>query len=1021
MGALLKRISNIYKRINMPLAILLSCVFICILIGYYLITYSPGLPRAEKGYLYCSSIDNRRPVMLNGEWEFYPNTFLFPSDFNYDGSEKTGRTPEYVIVPNPAEDTYGYGTYRLRFKFISRSQLFALKITDISSSARIYVDGVLIGSIGDPSTLENGSIPWSASRFIVFPMDTLKTMHEIIIQTSNYNYYHGGIISPIFFGTQTEVYQLTNDARLSYTVAVMSIFVLTVFLLFLFPLRIQMRNIRYLLCFTFCFGLFLMTKGEKFILSWFGEAHYLEFTRFSLSLYVLMGLFILLYINMQPGRDRLKIWLYTLSAAGGVLFLCFLFTPQGFQHTLVRIGYLYNTVIFVLSVIGLIKRILHRSYGALFQLLGLIAWSLLFVVFYTFDRGMLQINARNWLLIILSFGFVICQILYISLHIASVYSANVRLANRMVVSDKLKKDFIEITSHELRTPLHGIVNITQSVISKFKDKHAAAVDKEVENLELVVTLAHHMIAIVNDMYQYVGATGNVKSEIVPIDLHVEVKSIFEMFTYTLVKGNIHFVNRISPKASLVYADDRKLWQVLNNLIGNALKYTDSGTITVESCLKDGKVHVSVIDTGIGIPAEETDVIFEKSTRLSSGRQAEGLGLGLYVARKLVEEMNGEIFVEWTKPNVGTKITFTLPMCDPETFASFHPSEQKPGINVETAKPAIMNLAWPSGSRILVVDDNPDNLKVLTEMFNDPEIVVDTAHNGQEALDMLTAHSYDTVILDIMMPGMSGFEVCKAIRSQYSIFELPVLILTARNDSAEILTGFWAGANDYVIKPVGSIELRARIFTLITLKHLVNRAIKNEMSFLQAQIRPHFIYNALNTISAVALSDGPLASELIDNLSTYLRYSFHSGSQNDLVTIKEEIELVESYIKIEEARFGDRLEVTLDIQPDLNFSLPPLTIQPLVENAVRHGSLHSSGKTRIAITMYRKGNDAVIEITDNGPGVDIGKVQTILESEEASPGIGLYNVHRRLKLRYNRGLEIDNLEEGGTRVTIKIPL
>ncbi|NLW01944.1 MAG: histidine kinase [Clostridiaceae bacterium] len=221
--------------------------------------------------------------------------------------------------------------------------------------------------------------------------------------------------------------------------------------------------------------------------------------------------------------------------------------------------------------------------------------------------------------------------------------------------------------------------------------------------------------------------------------------------------------------------------------------------------------------------------------------------------------------------------------------------------------------------------------------------------------------------------------------------------------------------------MGSIELRARVFTLITLKHLVNRAIKNEMSFLQAQIRPHFLYNAFNTISAIALSDGPLASELIDNLSTYLRYSFHSGGQNDLVTIKEETELVESYIKIEEARFGDRLEVTMDLQPDLNFSLPPLTIQPLVENAVRHGSLHSSGKTRIAITMYRKGNDAVIEITDNGPGIDIGKVQTILESEEASAGIGLYNVHRRLKLRYNRGLEINNLKEGGTRVTIKIPL
>lgn len=1021
MRDLIKRIYNKLKSINMPLAILLLFVFICILISFYIFTFTPGFPRAEAGYLYCSSIDNRSPVMLNGEWEFYPNTFLFPSDFNYDGSEKTGRTPEYVVVPSPAKDTYGYGTYRLRFKFISRSQLFALKISDISSSARIYVDGVLIGSIGDPSTLINGSIPWSASQLIVFPMDTLKTMHEIIIHTSNYNYYHGGIISPIFFGTQTEVYQLSNDARLSDTVAVMSIFVLAIFLLFLFPLRIQMRNIRYLLFFTFCFGLFLMTKGEKFILSWFGEAHYFEFTRFSLSLNVLMGLFMLLYINMQAGRDRSKVWIYLLSAVGLVLFLCFLLTPQNLQQTLVIISFIYNAAICLFSITRLFRRILHRSYGALFQIMGLISWSFLFAVFYTFERGVLQISVRNLLLTILPFGFVICQILYISLHIASVYSANVRLANRMVVSDKLKKDFIEITSHELGTPLHGIVNITQSVISKMKSNHATGMDKDVGNLELVVTLAYRMIAIVKDMYQYVGTTGNAKKEPVPTDLHIEVKSIIEMFAYTSVKDNIHFVNRISPKASLVYADDRKLWQVLNNLIGNSLKYTDSGTITIESRLKDGKVYISVIDTGIGMPAEETEAIFEKSTRLSSHRQTEGLGLGLYVTRKLVEDMGGEIFVEWTKPNVGTRITFTLPACDAETYSSLHPRKQSPEINVETGQPAMMNLAWPTDSRILVVDDNPDNLKILTDMFSEPEITVDTAENGQTALDMLRTHSYDIVILDVMMPGMSGFEVCKSIRSQYSIFELPVLILTARNDSAEILTGFWAGANDYVIKPVGSIELRARVFTLITLKYLVNQAIKNEMSFLQAQIRPHFLYNAFNTISAVALSDGPLASDLIDNLSTYLRYSFHSNGQNDLVTIKEEMELVDSYIRIEEARFGDRLEVIMDIQPNLSFSLPPLTIQPLVENAIRHGSLNNFGKTRVMIDMYQEGNDAVIEITDNGPGIDIRKVKTILESEDASSGIGLYNVHRRLKLRYNRGLEINTLKEGGTRVSIKIPL
>lgn len=1011
------------QDINIPLVIFsLALLFLGITGGRIFASGDTG-PVAVNGHLYCSNIDNRRPVMLGGKWEYYENAFLFPRDFNFSGHEKSGRIPEYVQVPGPAPKAYGFGTYRLTLDFISSSQLFALKTVDIRSSARIYVDGSLIGSIGDPSTLSKGSIPLNSPQFIVFPMDTLKKSHEIIIQISNYNYYQGGITSPLYFGTQVEVYQLSNQTKLFETTAVMSVFVLATFLLFLLPLRIRMGNLKYLLLLSLFFVLYLLNTGEKMLSPLAYNLSYTYYTRFVLSLNVLMGLFMTLYMNVRAGIGKLSRWLYLFTVLGVLLIFSLLFSPQRMQEDIVRISAVFIALISLFSAARLFIQLLERSFSALYQMLTLLCWASMFGVSYTFSKGILANSERNSLLILLAFAFVVFQIMYISRHIATIYSANERLAQRMVISDKLRVDFMEITSHELRTPLHGIINITQSVIEKQAGEKGTNNGKTQSDLELVVHLARRMSGIVNDMYQFVGS-GDAKTELRPTDLQVEVKAALEVFGYTSNLSDIRLINRISPKAATVYADERKLWQILNNLIGNAVKYTNAGTITIESRLVDKTVYISVTDTGIGMPVKDANRIFEKSIRLSSGAEhAEGLGLGLYITRKLVEDMGGRIFVEWTEPRKGTRITFTLTECDKDEYSRMRMEENVMRSNEALSQPELLNLIWPTSARILMADDNPDNLKVIVDMFQDSNITIDTVLNGQAALELLEKNTYDIVILDVMMPGMSGFEVCRAIRAQYTIFALPVLMLTARDASEEILTGFWAGANDYVIKPVDSVELRARVFTLVALKQSVAMAIKNELNFLQAQIRPHFLYNAFNTISAIALEDGAFASELIDDLSIYLRHCFRSDSQEELVSIEDEIELVNAYLRIEKARFGDRLEIFTDLQPNLHFFLLPLTIQPIVENAVRHGSLDSYSTTKVRIKLFQQGEDAIIEITDNGRGMDMNKIQALLggETDEKNSGVGLLNVNRRLKLRYNRTLKIETAPLHGTKVTISIPM
>lgn len=1009
------------RTCNIPLILFLIFVPVCLLIIGEVVFSNRTAPVAVKGVLSCSSIDNRSPVALRGEWEYYDNVFLYPSDFSYDAGAKNGRKPDYVHVPGELPNAYGYGTYRLVFTCISRSQLFAVKTTDIRSSTRIYVDGKEIGTQGDPSTLPNASVPWNSSQYIVFTMDTLRTAHDVIIHVSNYNYYKKGIITPLYFGTQIKAYELSNSARLADSMVLVSVCLLSLLLFLMLVLHIKMGNIRYLLVFSVVLVLHLGCGGEKLFLSFFPMIGYVPFTRIFLATYPLMGLFMLLYLCEPSVGNLFRYSCFTMMGMGASLAALILFSPQKMQKDLFYAIVFYIAVIFLFCAVQLFSRLLKRDFEALCQIAGLICWILYFGVCYLYGAGYVYDQSRNALISFFIIGFVVVQLVYVAQRVARIYSGNERLAQRMVISDKLKNELMEVTSHELRTPLHGIINITESVVSNMardQKNHADICD-----LNMVLTLAQRMRNIVNDLYDYRGRNGNRKFECLPTNLNVEVNAVFEMFQYITNQNRIRFVNQIAPDAFTVYADEERLWQVLNNLLGNAVKYTESGSVTVCSRKNEDKVFISVIDTGIGMPMAEAEKIFERASRLpAAAKQADGQGLGLYIARQMVEEMGGTIYVEQSRPGQGTSITFVLPACDEALYEKAKNTEKKIAPEGHAPTLTVLDSMSPAGANLLVVDDNRDNLNVVCKIFEDCNFTIDIANRGEAALDLFRKKEYDIVILDVMMPGMTGFEICQKIRERYSPFELPVVLLTARGSTEDILTGFWSGANDYVVKPADSVELRARVFNLIALRQSVSNAIDNELSFLQAQIKPHFLYNAFNTISAIALTDGATASELIDDLGIYLRKCFQTDTGDSLVSAENELEMVRAYVRIEKARFGERLNVIFNIPDNVFFLLPPLTIQPIVENAIRHGSLNSCGHTRVTIHIFRDKSDYVIAISDNGAGIDVDQISSALngDAEKKWSGIGLQNVNRRLKLRYNRTLEFSNPESGGTCVTIRIP-
>jgi sensor histidine kinase YesM len=195
----------------------------------------------------------------------------------------------------------------------------------------------------------------------------------------------------------------------------------------------------------------------------------------------------------------------------------------------------------------------------------------------------------------------------------------------------------------------------------------------------------------------------------------------------------------------------------------------------------------------------------------------------------------------------------------------------------------------------------------------------------------------------------------------------------------------------------------------------------EIAFLRSQIKPHFLYNALNSIAALCIDEPHKAEELTLDLSQYLRSSFDFKQLDSLTTIENELELVTAYINIEKARFGARLYVEYDVDANLDIRIPPLILQPLVENAIRHGLMSNLRGGTVKISV-KKEADAVVSfaVEDNGCGMSEKKREEILKPDVNKKGIGLWNISQRIKLLYGKSIRIESAEGVGTKVFFDIP-
>jgi len=986
-------------------------------------------PSLHQGTLDLSNWDSKQITLinLNGEWEFYWKKLLTYDDFLISSTK-----PDLLVEVPKVWNNYkingnklpGFGaaTYRLRIKNVQEGQEFAIRMPTVSTAYNLYINNSLMASNGKVGLEEQHYTP--EYRPVMFEFISESKDFDIIIQVANFSYARGGIWNPILMGTSENVG--TYDKVIGYKdmFLVGAFLIMAIYYICIFFMRKDGVGYLYftVLCLiaviiTIIYGDYVVT----FIFPWAGyEAivaiDYIATTCAPIVLVLLMGE---LFPKHTSARFKKIFTVY------GVFYSLFIIMFPIHIYT----GLLYPVQAIGLAMVVYSVSCAARAYTENQGDSALIMVGAAFVAIGGFHDELYHNNIIfSYLGELSSVGFLVFLFLNAFI-LARRFSQALKDANqlseKLMKLDKMKDEFLANTSHELRTPLNAMINISEAMIR--------GIEGEINNnqkasLAMIASSGKRLANLINDILDYSKLRNfDLKMRLDTMNLKRVAESVANVLGRLNKTKDVQLLVDIPDDLPDIYADENRLLQILYNLIGNAVKFTEKGYVKVSAVKIGEKVEICVEDTGIGIAEDKLDAIFESFQQIEDSltKRNEGTGLGLSITKYLVEAHGGEMRVE-SRVGIGSKFFFTLPVSTEaveEKPRQFEATEAEIAVN-RYSEAYIDKFPFKhmgDGPLIMLVDDNEANLMSLTGILQTENYSV-IAVTSSEAFfeEFKTEKELSLVILDVMLPCLSGYEICREIRKKFSVSALPVLMLTARTTTQDIVMGMEAGANDYLAKPFDTEELLARVNTLIRLKQSVDKLIASELAFLQAQIKPHFLYNAINTFVSISRYDVEQARKLLIDFSNYLRRSFDFKGLSQVVPLKNEIELAKAYLDIEKAQYEERLEVSFDVCDDKEVKVPILVLQPVVENAILHGILPKREGGRIEISIKRVGKMLAFTVKDNGAGMEQEQLRSVLEHESRS-GVGLSNIDSRIKKLYGKGLQIKSSLGMGTEVKWFVPV
>lgn len=388
---------------------------------------------------------------------------------------------------------------------------------------------------------------------------------------------------------------------------------------------------------------------------------------------------------------------------------------------------------------------------------------------------------------------------------------------KALAANKSKDQFLANMSHEMRTPLTAIMG--------FSDLISAGVEpcESEEFLETIRRNAQHLLSLIDDLLDFSKIeSGKVVIERGPVQINDLLRNIEASFQPMVERKAIPFqVDIASSLPGVIMTDSTRIRQIITNLLANAIKFTERGSVDVSvGCVDDNglpQLFVRVKDTGIGIAPEAQQRLFAPFSQadMSLSRKFGGTGLGLALSRKIARSLGGDLVVESSAPGCGSVFTLWVPF---ERAPEQVMNEMRSPSSRASTETITRALSMPKldGLKILLAEDSADNQVLLTRILEALGAKVALAENGEEAITLALKTKVDLVLMDIQMPLLDGYEATRRLREKG--FTKPILALTAHALDSELERALEAGCNDRILKPIDTEKLISTILASAVLAH-----------------------------------------------------------------------------------------------------------------------------------------------------------------------------------------------------------
>ncbi|QHS61518.1 ATP-binding protein [Chitinophaga agri] len=491
----------------------------------------------------------------------------------------------------------------------------------------------------------------------------------------------------------------------------------------------------------------------------------------------------------------------------------------------------------------------------------------------------------------------------------------------------IKENFMTNMSHEIRTPLNAILGFTNLLKAKKMD------DSSAEFVGSIQKAGENLLTIINDILDLSKIeAGMVRIESNPFSVRGLLHSIQTLFSEKVKEKKLLLQGEIAPDVpDTLIGDATRLTQVLVNLIGNALKFTERGRIlvSVTNRQSDGNIiqlAFSIADTGIGIEPSKLACIFDRFNQAEDSitRKYGGTGLGLSIVKDLVILQGGDISVE-SEPGKGTTFSFFIPYAIA--------SRQMP--IPETIDISQFKITTNKNVKILVVDDNEMNRSLMKHLFTEWDLSFEIASNGMEAIEYVKKDRYDLILMDIQMPEIDGYTATRIIRNELKL-ELPIVAMTAHALAGEREKCLSNGMNEYISKPINEKELYQLINRFTSLSN-----VRQDSPVVPKVQAPVYHYISLDYMKEISrgnkVYEKKVTRQFIDAVPLEVAQLQTAYSNNDITTLKSTAHNLKTTISI--MGLTERLSPTLDELESITAITPPLQIhidllKSFTDNAIK---------------------------------------------------------------------------------------